>query len=100
MSKRKKEQLSANELLEIFNHQWATTSDIMKIGSVGYNRASAIRKQIESNFQNKKNNLPQYLVPMEYVIDYFKININYLKKVAQKGTSFETKINLEASKEE
>ena len=79
-----KKKLSANELLEIINAQWATTKDIKLIGSIGTNRANEIRQEIELKIKNNGKRLPRGLVPMEYVIEYFDININYLKKISKK----------------
>lgn len=39
--------LSADEMLEILNSQWATVQDIMKIGAVGRNKARDIKNKIE-----------------------------------------------------
>ena len=39
--------LSAEETLEILNSQWATVQDIMKIGTVGRNKARDIKNKIE-----------------------------------------------------
>ena len=38
--------LSADEMLEILNSQWATVQDIMKIGAVGRNKARDIKNKI------------------------------------------------------
>ena len=81
---RTKKLLTADELLDLFNSQWATTKDIMNIGVVGMNKALFIKKEIMTDLISKGYMLPNGLVPMSYVIDYFKININYLKKVARK----------------
>lgn len=77
--------LSAKDMLELISKYWANVDDIMKIGSVGRNRAQLIKREIVDNcVENKK--LPYGLVPMEKVIEYFDINIQYLKKVQKKET--------------
>ena len=43
--------LSADEMLEILNSQWATVQDIMKIGAVGRNKARDIKNKIEEQLQ-------------------------------------------------
>lgn len=73
--------ISANELLKLIDNQWASTSDIMKIGSVGRNKALTIKSKIKTELENKGYYLPNNLVTMQSVLDYFKIDINYLKKV-------------------
>lgn len=78
--------LSAEEMLELISKQWANVDDIMKIGSIGKNKAQSIKKSIKDQFDKNKIYLPYGLVPMEKVIEYFHININYLKKVQKKET--------------
>lgn len=75
--------LTAKEMLIILNNQWATVNDIMLIGHVGKNKAQKIKREIKEELEASKINLPYGLVPMEKVVDYFKININYLKKVKE-----------------
>ena len=70
--------LLAEETLEILNSQWATVQDIMKIGAVGRNKARDIKNKISYEIISNGFKLPNNLVPMEKVIDYFKININFL----------------------
>ncbi|MBO8461788.1 MAG: hypothetical protein IAA85_03600 [Firmicutes bacterium] len=81
MAKRK--YYSASEQLEAMTSQWADNKTIMIIGGVGLNKAVDIRKEIEQKIKEDGYNLPRNaIVPMKYVIDYFKIDINYLKKLA------------------
>ena len=70
--------LSADEMLEILNSQWATVQDIMKIGALGRNKARNIKNEIERNIIDQGLKLPNNLVPMEKVIEYFKINLDFL----------------------
>lgn len=74
--------MKAKDILNLINKQWASTDDIMSIGEVGYHRALNIKKEIAETL-DKKYKLPRNKVPMEFVVDYFKINISYLKKVSQ-----------------
>ena len=79
----KYQNLSANETLNAMSKLWATNKDIQKIGNVGRNKAADIRREIEEQIKSEGYNLPkQAIVPMKYVIEYFKIDINYLKKLA------------------
>lgn len=70
--------IQANEMLEILNKQWATIQDIMKIGALGRNKARNIKNEIERNIIAQGLKLPNNLVPMEKVIEYFKINLDFL----------------------
>lgn len=70
--------IQADEMLEILNKQWATIQDIMKIGALGRNKAINIKNEIERNIIDQGLKLPNNLVPMEKVIEYFKINLDFL----------------------
>ncbi len=76
--------LSATEILDRISKQWATKKDVMDIGYIGDTTAGKVMKEITNNvFKEKNKKLPKGLIPMELLIDYFGININYLKKVAK-----------------
>lgn len=80
------EKLNADQLLEIASSQWASAKDIMKIGSVGRNKAYAIRSEIALSLYGDDSKLRNRgLVPMNEVLKYFNIDINYLKEVACYG---------------
>lgn len=75
------EKLNADELLDLASSQWASAKDIMKIGSVGRNKAYAIRQQIAISYYNDDKVRNRGLVPMPEVLKYFGIDINYLKEI-------------------
>lgn len=77
----KKNKLTAQEILNILDSQWADKKAIKQIGYVGDNKAWEIMNKIRANLENEGYYLPRGLVPMEKVVEYFKININYLKKL-------------------
>ena len=82
MAKRK--YYSASEQLKAMTSQWANNRSIMIIGGVGLNKATDIRKEIENQIKEDGYRLPRnVVVPMKYVIDYFNIDIGYLKKLAR-----------------
>lgn len=75
---------TASEQLNAMANQWADNKAICVIGGIGINKAIKIRQEIEQQIKNDGYNLPkQALVPMKYVIDYFKIDINYLKRLSK-----------------
>lgn len=77
------EKLTAEDMLKITSSQWASAKDIMKIGSVGRNKAYAIRSEIALACYNDTSKLRNRgLVPMIEVLKYFNIDINYLKEVS------------------
>ena len=75
------EKLNADELLNLASSQWASAKDIMKIGSVGRNKACAIRQQIAISYYNDDKVRNRGLVPMSEVLKYFGIDLNYLKEI-------------------
>jgi len=75
------EKLNADELLNLASSQWASAKDIMKIGSVGRNKAYAIRQQIAISYYNDDKVRNRGLVPMAEVLKYFGIDLNYLKEI-------------------
>ena len=78
-----KEKLNAKDLLKIASSQWASARDIMTIGSVGRNKAYAIRNEIIADYyEGNKKVRNRRLVPMSEVLKYFNINIDYLQEVA------------------
>ena len=79
--------MNSKELLELIDKQWASTKDIKKIGCVGINKSSKIKREITKELEKQGYKLPYNLVPMDKVVEYFKINIKYFQKVAsKKGT--------------
>ena len=83
MEKKNSSPPTAQEVLEIINTQWANKNTIMKIACVGETKAWKIFHEIRDEVLNSGYKLPPNLVPMEKVVDYFNININYLKKVTK-----------------
>ena len=79
----REKRLTANELLQLFNNQWASTKDIMDIACIGNNQTLQIKRIIKKDLKEKGYFTPKNLVPMWAVIEYFKIDINYLKKVSK-----------------
>lgn len=75
------EKLNADELLDLASSQWASAKDIMKIGSVGRNKAYAIKQQIAISYYNDDKVRNSGLVPMSEVLKYFGIDLNYLKEI-------------------
>lgn len=75
---------SASNQLRAMANQWADNHSIMIIGGIGLNKAIQIRKIIENDIKEEGYALPKpAVVPMKNVIDYFRIDINYLKRLAR-----------------
>lgn len=73
--------LQADQMLTTLNKQWATIQDIMLVGSLGRNKSRNIKNEIASRIEAEGKRLPNNLVPMEKVIEYFNINVEYLVSI-------------------
>jgi len=76
-----RKKLTANELLDLISYQWANSKDIQNIGYISYNQALETRRKIAEECNKEEIICPKYEVPMKKVVEYFKIDINYLRKV-------------------
>lgn len=77
--------LNAKETVKILDKLWASTEDIKKIGCVGKNKALKIKREIRDKMIDDNMIFPRYLVSMEYVIDYFKIDEKKIRAMANGG---------------
>jgi len=86
MARQPRIKLTATETLELINSQWADTQTIKKLGSMGNEKAKEVREEIIAKYKQEHpdKKLPYKYVRMQDVIDYFDINVSYLKKLANK----------------
>ena len=86
----------AKEILEIISKPWCSNQDIMKIANVSASTASKIKQSIEKEFRKKEPNkfMPAYCIPTKEVINYFGLDIEFLKSIAY----FDKEINDELPK--
>ncbi len=77
--------LTASETLEILNKLWASTSDIQKLGCIGYNKALKVKEKIREQMIDDGMVFPRYKVSMEYVAKYFNLEVKKLRKLADQG---------------
>lgn len=75
--------MGAKETLELISKQWCDLNDLMKLTQVGRNNALKIKNEIRVNLLNQGYLLPNRLLPMNEVVNYLKINIGYLQKMAK-----------------
>ena len=73
--------MNAKKLLEILSKQWCTTEDFKKNTNVGYNKVYTIRNELIKSLEIDGYILPKGLLPMQKVVIYIKIDIEYLYKV-------------------
>ncbi len=77
--------MTAKETLELISKQWCDLKDLQKLTGLGKNNALKLKNEIKLDLNNKGYLLPNKLLPMNEVVNYLKINISYLQKMA-KGT--------------
>lgn len=75
--------MTAKETLDLISKQWCDLNDLRKLTGLGKNSASKLKSDIRINLLNKGYQLPSKLLPMNEVVNYLKININYLQKMAK-----------------
>lgn len=79
--------LSNQELFKIVSKPWANIQDIKKIAQCGRDKATNIRVIIEDEIIKNNKKLPSTkikYVPMQKVIDYFNIDVEYIYSMALK----------------
>lgn len=83
MRRKNLKKLSAAELLELISNQWADKTSIQLIAGIGESKAFEVLHEIRGELISQGYRLPPYVVPMEKVVEYYNLNINYLKKVSR-----------------
>lgn len=86
--------MNAHDMLEILSKQWCNTEDLKKLTGLGKNNISKLKTKIRKELMSKGYKLPTKLLPMNEVVNYLKIDIEYLNHIAknnvkQKGEKFE-----------
>ena len=86
--------MNAHDMLEILSKQWCNTEDLKKLTGLGKNNISKLKTKIRKELMSKGYKLPTKLLPMNEVVNYLKIDIEYLNQIAknnvkQKGEKFQ-----------
>ena len=79
--------MNARETLELISKQWCTTEDIKKLTGLGKASALKLKSKIKTNLLSKGYSLPNKLLPMYEVVNYLKIDVNYLININENHTS-------------
>lgn len=74
--------MNAKEILELISKQWCTLEDLKKLTGLGKNNLLKLKREIKNELNN--NSLPSKLLPMNEVVKYLNIDIDYLKKLDRK----------------
>ncbi len=75
--------MNAKETLKLISKQWCNLKDLQELTGLGKNSAIKLKNEIKYDLRNKGYQLPSKLLPMNEVVKYLKININYLQKMAK-----------------
>ena len=86
--------MNTHDMLEILSKQWCNTEDLKKLTGLGKNNISKLKTKIRKELLSKGYKLPTKLLPMNEVVNYLKIDIEYLNQsaknnVKQKGEKFD-----------
>ena len=71
--------MNAKETLDLISKQWCTTEDLMKLANIGRNSALTIKSKIKNDLESKGYYVPKNAVPMQEVVKYLNIDIDYLE---------------------
>ncbi len=74
--------LTSNEMLEILNKQWLSSEDMQLLCATSRVKAIEIRKQIAKTLIDEGYYLPANMIPTEKAIEFLKLNVKYLRKMA------------------
>lgn len=75
--------MNAKETLQLISKQWCNLTDLQKLTGLGKNSVNKLKNEIRSDLEIKGYQLPSKLLPMNEVVNYLKINISYLQKMAK-----------------
>ena len=75
--------MSIEETIQLIKKQWCTIEDLMKLAQVSRTYAFKIKQEISNNLASKGYKLPLGLLPMKEVVDYLKIDLDYLERVSK-----------------
>ena len=79
--------MNTKEMFDLISKQWCTTEDLKKITGLGKNSALKLKSKIKKDLIDKGYSLPNKLLPMYEVVNYLKIDVDYLKYFSENNTS-------------
>ena len=71
--------MTVDETLKLIAQQWCNLADLMKLANIGRNSALTIKNKIKNDLENKGYYVPKNAVPMQEVVKYLNIDIDYLE---------------------
>ena len=74
--------MNPKEILKVISKQWCSLEYLKKLTGLGKNNLLKLKRDIKNNLNN--NSIPNKLLPMNEVVKYLNIDIDYLKKLDRK----------------
>lgn len=71
--------MTVDETLKLIAQQWRNLSDLMKLANIGRNSVLTIKSKIKNDLESKGYYVPKNAVPMQEVVKYLNIDIDYLE---------------------
>ena len=71
--------MTVDETLKLIAQQWCNLSNLMKLANIERNSALAIKSKIKNDLEIKGYYVPKNAVPMQEVVKYLNIDIDYLE---------------------
>lgn len=74
--------MSIDEILKIISKQWCSLDDLRNLTGLGKNSLLKLKREIKKSLNN--NSIPNKLLPMNEVVKYLNIDVDYLIKLERK----------------
>ena len=74
--------MSTEELLKLISKQWCSLDDLRNLTGLGKNNLLKLKREIRKSLNN--NSIPNKLLPMNEVVKYLNIDVDYLIKLERK----------------
>lgn len=74
--------MSTDEILKIISKQWCSLDDLRNLTGLGKNSLLKLKREIKKSLNS--NSIPNKLLPMNEVVKYLNIDVDYLIKLERK----------------
>lgn len=74
--------LTAKDTLELISKQWCSSQDFSFLSNTGKNTTLKLMRELRKQLEQENYFLPTNLLPMDKVVEYLNLNVDYLEKVS------------------
>ena len=74
--------MNPKEILKVISKQWCSLDDLRNLTGLGKNSLLKLKREIKKSLNN--NSIPNKLLPMNEVVKYLNIDVDYLIKFERK----------------